>query len=132
MAMFAELISPERSMFAGEIQSVVLPGVEGDITILPGHAPLVTTLNPGFLFATDAEGKSRRAFIRGGFVEVTGSSVTILAERVLPIEELTVEILDGEILHFAMLRDGSKDEATRAQMDIAIARLEEFKASMGL
>jgi F-type H+-transporting ATPase subunit epsilon len=130
MPLVAELISPERVMFAGEVQSVVLPGVEGDMTILPGHAPLMTM--PGFVFAQDAEGKGRRAFVRGGMVEVTGSTITILAERVAAVEELTQELVEEEILHLAMTRDASLDLAARLQADMAISRLEEFKASLKL
>jgi F-type H+-transporting ATPase subunit epsilon len=132
MPLVAELISPERVMFAGEVQSVVLPGVEGDMTILPGHAPLMTMLHPGFVFARDAEGKARRAFVRGGMVEVTGSTITILAERVVAVEELTQELVEEEILHLAMTRDASLDLAARLHADMAISRLEEFKASLKL
>ncbi|MEA1833693.1 ATP synthase F1 subunit epsilon [Methylobacterium durans] len=128
----AELVAPDRVVFAGEIRSVVLPGVEGDMTVLPGHAPLVTALHPGIVFATDTDGVGRRAFVSGGLVEVTGSRVTILAERVRPVEELTSDGLDEEILHLQMERDGTRDEAIRAQFDASISRLEEFKASLGL
>ena len=65
--LFAELISPERVVFAGEVRSVLLPGLEGDMTILPGHQPLVTGLHPGIVFAIDADGTGRRAYVRGGW-----------------------------------------------------------------
>ncbi|NIX76677.1 ATP synthase F1 subunit epsilon [Microvirga terricola] len=130
MPLFAELVSPERLVFSGEVESVVLPAVDGDMTILPGHQPLVTLLNPGFLFATDTEGRARRAFVLGGLVEVTGSTVTILADRVTALEELTHELLDKEILQLTMTRDAAADPAARLQADIAIARLEEFMASL--
>jgi F-type H+-transporting ATPase subunit epsilon len=132
MKLFAELFSPEGVVFAGEVESVVLPGVEGDMTILPGHAPLVTILNPGIVFARDAEGRGRRVFCRGGVVDVTGSNVTILAERVMAVEELTRDLIDEEILHLCTVRDASQDEAARAQANVAIARLEEFKANLTL
>ncbi|WP_336492598.1 ATP synthase F1 subunit epsilon [Methylobacterium nigriterrae] len=130
--LFAELVSPERVVFAGEVRSVVLPGVEGDMTVLVGHAPLATALHPGIVFATDAAGTGRRAFVRGAFVEVTAGRVTILAERVLPVEELTAAQIEEEILHLQMERDATVDEATHAQFDVSIGRLEEFKASLGL
>jgi F-type H+-transporting ATPase subunit epsilon len=65
-------------------------------------------------------------------VEVTGSTVTILAERVATVEEVTTEFLDEEILQLEMTRDASRDQAARIQADIAIARLEEFKGSLAL
>ena len=132
MPMFAELVSPERLVFSGEVESILLPGVEGDMTILPGHAPLITMLNPGVVLARDTAGQARRAFVRGGVVEVTGSKVTILAERVAAIEEVTTEFLDAEILQLEMTRDASMDQTARIQASIAIARLEEFKGSLNL
>ena len=128
----ATLISPERIVFEGEVRSVVLPGVEGDMTVLPGHAPLATLLLPGIVFATDTEGHGRRAFLRGGFVEVTGTTVTVLADGVLPVEELTQEQIDAEVLHLQTVRDAARTEDARVQADIAISRLEEFKASLKL
>jgi F-type H+-transporting ATPase subunit epsilon len=129
MSLFAELISPDRVLFSGEVESIVIPAIEGDMTILPGHQAVVTLLNPGFLFATDTVGGARRAFVSGGLVVVTGSTVTILADRATAVEELTPELLDREIFHLTMARDGTTDAAKQAQADIAIARLQEFKAS---
>ena len=74
----------------------------------------------------------RRAFVRGGMVEVTGSKVTILAERVAAVEEVTPQFLDAEILRLTMTRDASGDHVARAQADTAISRLEEFKANLTL
>ena len=73
----------------------------------------------------------RRAFVRGGMVEVTGSKV-ILAERVAAVEEVTPQFLDAEILRLTMTRDASGDHVARAQADTAISRLEEFKANLTL
>ena len=130
--LFAELITPGSVVFEGEVRSVVLSGVEGDMTVLPGHAPVVTLLFPGMVFAVDAEGQGRRAFVGGGVAEITGAKVTILAERVLPVEELTRDQIDDEILHLQLMRDASGDEASRAQANASISRLEEFKGSLRL
>jgi hypothetical protein len=70
--------------------------------------------------------------VRVGMVEVTGSTVTILAERVAAVEEVTPEFLNEEILQLTMTRDASGHHVTRAQTDTAIARLEEFKANLKL
>jgi F-type H+-transporting ATPase subunit epsilon len=92
----------------------------------------VIIFNPGIVFARDAEGRGRRVFCRGGVVDVTGSNVTILAERVMAVEELTRDLIDDEILHLCTAQDASQDEAARAQAIMAIARLEEFKANLTL
>lgn len=129
--LFAELVSPDQVVFAGEVRSVVLSGVEGDMTILPGHQPLVTMLHPGVVFAIDTAGTGRRAFVRGALAEVGPERVTILAERVLSIEELTGDQIDDEILQLQTQRDATRDETARARFDISIARLDEFKAGLG-
>ena len=64
--------------------------------------------------------------------EITATTITVLAERVLPVEELTRERIDEEILHLGLLRDSSGDETSRAQANASISRLEEFKASLRL
>lgn len=128
--LFAELVSPERVVFAGEVRSVVLPGVEGDMTIMAGHQPLVTALHPGIVFAIDAAGTGRRAFVRGALAEVTAKRVTILAERVLSVEEMTGDQIDEEILQLQTQRDATRDDTARAGFDVSIARLEEFKAGL--
>ncbi|WP_336487510.1 hypothetical protein [Methylobacterium nigriterrae] len=84
------------------------------MTILPGHAPLLAMLHPGIVFAADAAGNGRRAFVSGGIALVTADHLIVLAERVLPVEELTRDQLDEEILHLQIQRDGSRDEAARA------------------
>ena len=67
-----EQISPERVLFAGDVRAVMLPGAAGDMTVMPGHEPTVATLNPGIIAVTDVQGHGHRAFIRGGFAEITG------------------------------------------------------------
>lgn len=130
--MFVELISPERVVFQGEVKSLVLPGAEGDMTILPGHAPLVTVLRPGMIFATDAQGKPRRAFAMRGLVEVTPAKVTILSDRVIGVEELTEGRIREEITYLRVTREEASSESARTQIDSTIGQLEEFIASMKL
>jgi F-type H+-transporting ATPase subunit epsilon len=128
----ARLISPEGVIFEGAVRSVLLSGVEGDMTVLPGHAPVMTLLFPGMIFAIDADGKGLRAFVRGGVAEITGAEINVLAERVLPVEEVTRERIDEEISHLRLVRDAAADETSRAEANVAISRLEEYKGSLRL
>jgi F-type H+-transporting ATPase subunit epsilon len=128
----AQLISPDRVVFDGEVRSVVIPGIEGDMTVMAGHQPLMTMLYPGIIFAIDAEGKARRAFIEGGFAEITNSYITILAQDALAFEEVTPELIDQEILRLQMARDATSDGIRRARADASISRLEELKGSLRL
>ncbi|MBF9232434.1 ATP synthase F1 subunit epsilon [Microvirga alba] len=125
-----ELISPERLIFSGDVRAVMLPGSAGDMTVMPGHEATVATLQPGFITVTDVQGHGHRAFVRWGFVEITGESVTVLADRVLPPEELTRERLAEEIIRVETLREATRDDAARHEMDFALSRLEQMRVTL--
>ena len=77
MATFTfELVAPERVLFSGAVDAVVLPASEGDMTVLAGHAPTMTALKTGFLVITDKPGNGRRILVRGGFADVNQSGRT--------------------------------------------------------
>ncbi|MEZ0170380.1 ATP synthase F1 subunit epsilon [Microvirga sp. TS319] len=128
--MHFELISPERVVFAGEVRAVMLPATEGDMTIMPGHESVMVMLNPGVVAVTDSQGHGRSAFVRGGFVEITGSRVSVLAEQALPPEELTRERLDEEIVRLETMREAMRDDRSRWEADFAIGRLEQVKTTL--
>ena len=76
-----EIVSPERLVLSETVRSVTVPGAEGYFTVLGDHAPLMTTLKPGFVTAVDESGQSRSVFVRGGFADVSPTGLTILAEE---------------------------------------------------
>lgn len=83
-----ELVSPERLELATEVEMVVVPGVEGDFGVLPGHMPLISTIRPGVIYVF-REGKvSERIFVEGGFAEVTPETCTVLAEHAKPVLDI--------------------------------------------
>ena len=125
-----ELVSPERVLFSGDVDAVMLPASEGDMTVLPGHAPTMTALKMGFLVITDRPGNGRRVLVRGGFADVSESGLTVLAERALPEEEVTQEILDHEILQAEMAYDATNDTAAKHAAESAVAQLREAKAAL--
>jgi F-type H+-transporting ATPase subunit epsilon len=130
--MHFELVSPERILFSGEVDAVLLPATEGEMTVMPGHAPSVTTLKAGFVVTSDAKNHGTRVLVRGGFAEVNASGVIVLAERATPVEELTPEKIDREITELQTRRDGSDDEASRRSYDEMIGQLEEARAALRL
>src|SRR5919112_5991009 len=125
-----ELVSPERVLFSGAVDAVVLPASEGDMTVLAGHAPVMTALKTGFLVITDRPGNGRRILVRGGFADVNQSGLTVLAERALPEEEITQSILDHEILQAEMAYDSTNDPAAKHAAEAAVAQLREAKAAL--
>ena len=83
-----ELVSPERLLVSGDVEQVLVPGAEGDMTVLAHHAPLLTTLRPGLLDIGLPGGDHQRFFIRGGFAEIGPSGLTVLAETAIDLVEL--------------------------------------------
>jgi F-type H+-transporting ATPase subunit epsilon len=88
-----DLVSPERRLVSAEATEVLIPGTEGDLTAMAGHAPLITTLRPGLLRAVTSQGVSSY-IVTGGFAEIGQSGVSVLAERAIPIEEATGTVVD--------------------------------------
>jgi F-type H+-transporting ATPase subunit epsilon len=75
-----DLVSPERSLASHPATAVQIPAAEGDMTAMPNHAPVLTTLRPGILSVTGPDGTSDYA-VTGGFAEITPEGTTVLAER---------------------------------------------------
>ena len=84
-----EIVSAERSLFSGEANFVVVPGVDGELGIFPNHTPLLTKIKPGTLkFHTKDESEETLFFVAGGFLEVQPTVVTVLADTVIRGEEI--------------------------------------------
>src|ERR1700758_4787167 len=91
-----EFVSPERVLFSGEVDQVDLPGAEGDMGILAGHAPLVTALRPGII--TIFRGSAREAVVViGGFAEVSPAGLTVLADRAMARDDFDMASLAADI-----------------------------------
>lgn len=82
MALNVRIVSPERVAFEGEASSLVAPGWDGQVGILPGHAPMITLLGAGELSIDQAGGGSVSRFVAGGVLKVLEDRVTVLAEYV--------------------------------------------------
>ncbi len=82
MPLQLDIVTPEKRVLSESVDSVVLPGTEGEFGVLPMHVPLVTTLNPGELVYSK-EGRSAHFAIGTGFVEVTGKSVAVLTDMAM-------------------------------------------------
>ena len=84
-----DLVSPERRLAAGQVTSVQIPGVEGDLTAMPGHMPMITTLRPGVLRVSSEDG-DQDYVVTGGFAEI-GEGLSVLAEKAVLRSEMTQE-----------------------------------------
>jgi len=85
-----DLVSPERQLVSKAVDEVQIHGSDGDMTVLPHHAPLITTLRPGLVRVMDRDGE-RDYVVTGGFAEIDGDSISVLAEQAVAREDMTRE-----------------------------------------
>ena len=85
-----DIVTAERQVYSDDVDLVVAPGVDGEMAILPGHAPLMTTLQPGELLIRRG-GEETPLVITGGFLEVRPERVTVLADAAERVEEIDAE-----------------------------------------
>jgi F-type H+-transporting ATPase subunit epsilon len=119
-----ELVSPERLLISGQVEQVLVPGAEGDMTVLAHHAPVLTTLRPGVLDIGMPGGEHRRYFIRGGFAEIGPSGLIVLAETAIDLVELDA----GQLAQ--AVQDAEEDVADAAEgplRDRAQTRLDHLR-----
>jgi len=91
-----DLVSPERKLASVEALEIQIPGADGDFTAMAEHAPMLTTLRPGLLSVT-TNNNVTEYIVTGGFVEISGTNASVLAEQALPKAEVTREIIDNLI-----------------------------------
>jgi F-type H+-transporting ATPase subunit epsilon len=126
-----ELVSPDKVLFNGPAQSVLVPGNEGDFLVLSDHAPVMTAMRPGVVGIDDAEGKHRRVFVRGGFADTSQKGLILLAETAIPFEDFNADRLEREIKNAEEdLADANEDQKRLAQEKLD--RLRELKDAIKL
>ena len=116
-----ELVSPERLLVSRPVEMVVVPGVEGDFGVLPGHAPLISEVRPGVIAVFEDGKVDERIFVAGGFAEVTGDRCTVLAEQALPINEIDRALAESDLKDAREDLDDAKSDPERIAAEAAIA-----------
>ena len=127
-----ELVSPERLLISGEVAQVLIPGSEGDMTILAHHAPLLSTLRPGLLDITLPDGEHRRYFIRGGFAEVGPAGLTVLAETAIDLIDLDADQLAQAVKDAEEDVADATEDAVRDRAQTKLDHLRQLQATLNL
>lgn len=118
------LTSPEKLLFEEQVEQVDLPGAEGDLGVLAGHAPIVTLLRPGLV--TTSTDDSRETFVvLGGIAEFSNEKLTILAEFAVHIEDFDVAELQARITE---MEEGLAGMPASEELDRAIAKLNHYQS----
>jgi F-type H+-transporting ATPase subunit epsilon len=119
MALTLEIVTPEARVYSDTVETVVIPTVEGEIGILPGHIPLLTQVEAGELRVLK-NGKTELLAVGNGFAEIDGDKVSILAESAIAEEKIDVDAAEK-----AMQR---AQEALRGKDSLDVAEVERFES----
>ncbi|MBU8537370.1 ATP synthase F1 subunit epsilon [Falsiroseomonas tokyonensis] len=117
-----ELVSPEKLLLSRAVEMAVLPAAEGEMGVLPGHAPMIVTLRGGVIAVTENGQVTERLYVAGGFAEVTPERCTVLADEATPVGQLSKAAAE------ARMRDAEAAYAAAAmetpeKRDASMARL---------
>lgn len=118
-----ELVSPERLLVSEEVESVVIPGSEGEMTVMAGHAPLMSTLKPGVVTVRTATGGTEQYVVFGGFVDVLPEACTLLAESAVRVADLDKADLARRIATAREDLEGARDDQSRTKAEEFLAHL---------
>jgi F-type H+-transporting ATPase subunit epsilon len=127
-----ELISPERIVVSAEVGEVIVPGLEGEFTVLPRHAPVIAMLRPGVVRTPELEGKLGQIYVRNGFAEVTGDRLTILSEQALPVSEVDRALVAQEIRLAEEDLAGAETDERRRQAQEALDHLRSLDSVLNM
>ncbi len=125
-----EFVSPETVLFSGDVDQVDLPGIEGDLGILPGHAPIVTLLRPGIVTIM-REGQREPVVVIGGFAEMGPGGLTVLADRAGAREDFDLQSLADDIRDTEEDVADCKDDAQRDKLNRRLDQLRGLQAALG-
>jgi len=121
-----QLVTPECVVVEQEADLVVVPGGDGNFGVLPGHAPLLSTLRPGVIDIYEGTAVTARIFVGGGFAEVGAEGFTVLADEAMPFEDINADAAAQRLrdAHEALINAKVEDEgvaAAEAQLKVAEA-----------
>ncbi|RUW02549.1 MULTISPECIES: F0F1 ATP synthase subunit epsilon [unclassified Mesorhizobium] len=118
-----ELVSPERLLLSEQVESVVIPGAEGEMTVMAQHAPVMTTIKPGVVTVKTAAGKEERYVVFGGFADILPSGCTLLAESAVAVGDIDRADLARRIQE-------AREDAADAKDDEARSKAEQFLSQL--
>jgi F-type H+-transporting ATPase subunit epsilon len=119
MPLTLEIVTPEARVYSDSVDSVVIPTVEGEIGVLPGHIPLLTQVDRGELRVTKG-GKVSSLAVAGGFAQIAANKVSVLAESAIEVEKI-----DANVVEEAMKR---AEEALKAKQTLPPAEIERLES----
>ncbi len=124
-----ELVSPEKLLLSRPVEMAVIPALEGEMGVLPGHSPMIVMLRGGVIQVTEGGQVTDRLFVGGGFAEITPERCTVLADEATPVAELSRAAAGARVTE----AEAAYAEATSAppeKRDAAMQRLLSARAML--
>ena len=121
MTIQVEIVTPSQQLFSGDVQMITMPGVEGEMGVLGGHAPLLTTLNLGEIALHRADGETEYIAVSGGVVEVRPDKVIVLARSAERAEEIDIARAEAA-MQSAEEALRTRDPEERSPVEVAYRR----------
>jgi F-type H+-transporting ATPase subunit epsilon len=125
-----ELVSPERLLVSEDVTAVVVPGTEGEMTVMARHAPVMTSVKPGVVRVTTVSGAEERYVVFGGFADILPDALTLLAESAVSVAEIDREDLAERIRNAREDAADARDEESRAKANEKLAQLTTLEGAL--
>jgi F-type H+-transporting ATPase subunit epsilon len=116
-----EFVTPEKSLLSSEVEQVIIPGSEGEFTILADHSPMISSLKPGLIrIYEDSSSEAITYFVTDGFIDMASNNLTILAQSVIEKSEITSEKLNEIVESFQKEVDSTENLDRKNRFNIKI------------
>ncbi|TGQ43943.1 MULTISPECIES: F0F1 ATP synthase subunit epsilon [unclassified Mesorhizobium] len=125
-----ELVSPERLLVSEQVESVVIPGAEGEMTVMAHHAPVMTTIKPGVVTVKSAAGKEERYVVFGGFADIVPAGCTLLAESAVAVGDIDRADLARRIQEAREDAADAKDDQVRSKAEQFLSQLTTLESAI--
>ncbi|MER8500452.1 F0F1 ATP synthase subunit epsilon [Mesorhizobium sp. M0904] len=125
-----ELVSPERLLVSEQVESVVIPGAEGEMTVMAHHAPVMTTIKPGVVTLKTVSGKEERYVVFGGFADIVPAGCTLLAESAVAVGDIDRADLARRIQEAREDAADAKDDQTRSKAEQFLNQLTTLEGAL--
>ncbi len=122
-----EIVSPDRLLLSQPVDMAVIPAAEGEMGVMPGHAPMIVLLQGGTITLHEGGRPTSRLYVSGGFAEITPERCTVLADEAIPVSEVSRRAADAR-LAYADAVYAAADKTNIPALDAAMGRQQAARA----
>ena len=116
-----DFVTPERLLYSKDVEQVIVPGSEGEFTILSDHSPIISSLKPGYIkIYEDLSNEPTIYFVTDGFVDMASNQLTILAQSAIEKGQLTAKNLEDIVNTYRGEADNTENEAKKNKLNLKI------------